>query len=188
MEKELDLRVQKTYNALLKALYDLLCEKSFDEITVTEICKKAMTRNATFYKHFGDKTELFTFMVKEMQRESREKRMVTYDRENPINYYIDVFRYFLDFLDEHDIFVTRIVNSSAFPTLMDLLSEQVENDFRFQMEEDQKNGFLPSVNPNMLSVTCTGGMVYLGRWWIENGKPVEKEEILDQFHHLLTNL
>lgn len=38
--KKLDLRVQKTRSALTSALYDLLCQKSFDDITVTELCER----------------------------------------------------------------------------------------------------------------------------------------------------
>ena len=45
--------MQKTRSALTSALYDLLCPKSFDDITVTELCEKAVIRKATFYKHFS---------------------------------------------------------------------------------------------------------------------------------------
>ena len=51
--KKPDLRVQKTRSALTSALYDLLCQKSFDDVTVTELCEKAVIRKATFYKHFS---------------------------------------------------------------------------------------------------------------------------------------
>lgn len=61
MEKKLDLRVQKTRSALLNALYDLMSQKSLDDITVTKICEKAVIRKATFYKHFSDKTELLFY-------------------------------------------------------------------------------------------------------------------------------
>ena len=56
MEKKLDLRVQKTRAALTSSLYSLLCEKGLNEITVTELCDRAMVRKATFYKHFADKS------------------------------------------------------------------------------------------------------------------------------------
>lgn len=62
----MDLRIVKTYTALTVALESLLLEKPLQEITVSEICEKAMIRRATFYKHFGDKNELFAFILKEM--------------------------------------------------------------------------------------------------------------------------
>ena len=47
-----DLRIQKTYAALTRAFTDLLKVKSFEQITVRELCDAAMVRTATFYNHF----------------------------------------------------------------------------------------------------------------------------------------
>ncbi len=187
MEKKLDLRVRKTYKTLLSALYELMCEKSFDEITVTELCDRAETRKATFYKHFGDKTELYTFMVKEMQRTSREGNEINYDEDKPWTYYAGVFSYFLDFLDKNDVFVRRILDSSALHTLLDLLSEQIETDLRSHMKEDQERGIQLPAEPAMMAATYTGAMVYCGRWWISRGKPVDKEQMIVQFSRMVMN-
>ena len=63
MDKKLDLRTQKIYVALIKAFEELLQEKSFEEITINELCDQAQTRRATFYKHFSDKYDFFQFML-----------------------------------------------------------------------------------------------------------------------------
>ena len=55
MEKKSDLRVRKTYEALMRAFEDLLTGKTFDDITVNELCERAMIRRPTFYSHFEDK-------------------------------------------------------------------------------------------------------------------------------------
>ena len=59
--KKVDLRVQKTFSQLLEAFLVLMSEKSFDELSVSEICDKAQVHRATFYKHFKDKNEFLTF-------------------------------------------------------------------------------------------------------------------------------
>ena len=41
MEEKIDLRIQKTHRALPGALRELLSEKSFDEISVSELCDRA---------------------------------------------------------------------------------------------------------------------------------------------------
>ena len=61
MEPKLDLRIQKTYLSLHNAFTELLEEKKFEEFTVNELCERAMIRRNTFYKHFADKYEYFTF-------------------------------------------------------------------------------------------------------------------------------
>ncbi len=188
MEKKLDLRVQKTYKALLKALYDLLCEKSFDAITVTELCERAETRKATFYKHFGDKKELFTFMIKEMQRTSIEENQLVYDKKQPQSYYAGVFRFLLNFLDQNEQFARQILNSDASSMVIDLLSEQIERDLRCHMKEDMEKGVQLPAEMNMLAVSYTGAMVYCGRWWICQNKPLDKELVINQFSRLIMRL
>ncbi len=188
MDKNLDLRVKKTYTALLKSMYDLLCEKSFDDITVTEICDRAEIRKATFYKHFANKEELFLFMVREIEKDTRDEKKFSYDPDNPWSYYEEVFRIFLEFLDEHDLISKRILTSSALPTLMNLISDQIENDFCRHMKEDQKKGILTDFSAELLANTMTGSIMYTGKWWISKNKPVPKERIIDQFHKILSNI
>ena len=66
MEQHVDLRIQKTYHLLHKAFTGLMEEKGFEAITVGELCEHAMIRRATFYKHFADKYEYFSFYMKEI--------------------------------------------------------------------------------------------------------------------------
>jgi len=87
MEKKLDLRVQRTYKLLTNALVELLSEKNFEEIQVAEICERAMIRRATFYKHFGDKFELFTYFIKDIQNEFDKNNSIEYDSGHPQTYY-----------------------------------------------------------------------------------------------------
>ena len=188
MEKKLDLRVQKTYKALLGALYQLLCEKSFDAITVTELCDRAETRKATFYKHFGDKTELFSYMIKEMQQRALEEKKVQYDPAAPQSYYIGAFRYFLEFLDGNEQFIRKILSSSGRSTLIDLLSAQMEYDLKQHLKEDiARNASFPA-QADLLASAYTGAMVYCGQWWITQPDRPAKEVVIAQFTELLTRL
>ena len=44
LEKKKDLRVQKTYSALMAAFEALMAEETFDDITVNELCARALIR------------------------------------------------------------------------------------------------------------------------------------------------
>lgn len=59
-------RTQRTYDLLLQALTELLTEKTFDEIRVTDLCEKAGIHRSTFYAHFEDKRHLLTFGIQEL--------------------------------------------------------------------------------------------------------------------------
>lgn len=67
MEKKKDLRVQKTYSALMAAFEALMAEETFDDITVNELCARALIRRPTFYSHFEDKYGFLRFYLNEIQ-------------------------------------------------------------------------------------------------------------------------
>ena len=63
MEQKMDLRIRKTYLALHSAFTQLLEERKFEDITVNELCDRAMIRRTTFYKHFADKFDYFSLII-----------------------------------------------------------------------------------------------------------------------------
>lgn len=115
--------------------------KNFDEITVTELCERAETRKATFYKHFGDKSDLFIYMVQELQNEYEKQNARDYQSENLQAYYSGIFRYTLDFLEQHEQMVLMILQSNSKWHLIDLISQQAEYDLRIHLKEDVKKVF-----------------------------------------------
>ena len=56
-----DVRVIRTHEQLTASLIDLLSKKSFEELSVSEICEAANVHRATFYKHFNDKFEFLNY-------------------------------------------------------------------------------------------------------------------------------
>lgn len=59
--RKIDIRVLRTYDQLSAGLVKLLSEKSFEDLSVSEICDSASVHRATFYKHFNDKYEFLNF-------------------------------------------------------------------------------------------------------------------------------
>lgn len=55
-----DRRTQRTRRALRDALLSLLVEKSWDELSVQDICVRADIGRSTFYLHFPSKEELLS--------------------------------------------------------------------------------------------------------------------------------
>lgn len=71
----LDPRVRRTRQLLLRALQDLMAEKSFQTITVQDIAERATVNRATFYAHFSDKYALLEFSVREMFRDRLQRQL-----------------------------------------------------------------------------------------------------------------
>ena len=188
MEKPLDLRIQKTHTALINAFLQLLQTKRFENITINELCELAMVRRATFYKHFADKYEFFTFFVQWIQREFRNRIVPQeYDR-NGVSPYIDIIRFALDFLDENETLVHSVMESNAFPLLLDLISEQIILDVKERLQTDQNNGKELLLSPELMAFSYTGALLNIMRWWIGHKDQMSKEEIVAQVQKVFDKL
>ena len=58
-----DLRQRRTRKLLADALLSLLEERPLSEISVVDICQRAMVHRTTFYAHFDDKLALLRYAV-----------------------------------------------------------------------------------------------------------------------------
>ena len=57
-----DLRVQKTITAIKESFEELICEKNFHEIRVTELCARAKINKKTFYHYYPTLDDLLAEM------------------------------------------------------------------------------------------------------------------------------
>lgn len=63
---QIDLRIVKTKEALHNTLLELLNEKALEDISISEICRKAKINRGTFYLHYNQIEDLFEEYFKEI--------------------------------------------------------------------------------------------------------------------------
>ena len=180
MEKKVDLRIQKTYMALTDAFLSLLNKKRFDNLTVGEICDSAMVRRATFYKHFGDKYEFFTYTIRKIKEEFRKKNGDGSQAQIPADPYVQILRNIMDFLDESGLRVRSVMESDASPILMEILSEEIYRDVMECFREDERNGKMFSMSLELMAQAYTGTIFYVAKWWILHKDQMPKGEVVEQ--------
>ncbi len=123
MEKKSDLRVRKTYEALMRAFEELLSEKTFDDITVNELCETAMIRRPTFYSHFEDKYDFLRFYLNEIQ--SRIESESDEIAENRSEHFEHSWRMLMKFVDDHPELIRRSLKMPSLPLVFDILGEHL---------------------------------------------------------------
>ncbi|WAJ22628.1 TetR/AcrR family transcriptional regulator [Lacrimispora xylanolytica] len=176
----MDLRIQKTYMALTSTFFELLEEKRFEDITVNELCKRAMVRRATFYKHFGDKYEFFTFFIREIQEEFDREIADSPDINTPIDFYINIVHRVMRFMKEKDKLLQSLLKSDCLPALLRILSEQVEFDILQKLKTDAENGHKLIADPEVMAHFFTGAILETLQWWLTQKKPLPQERIEEQ--------
>ena len=69
-----DLRQRRSKQHMSEALLGLMAERPYREISVVDICERAMVHRTTFYAHFEDKNALFRYVLQELQRGFEEEQ------------------------------------------------------------------------------------------------------------------
>lgn len=90
-----DPRVIKTLRSIDAALLENLRERSFDKITIDNICKSAMINRSTFYKYYEDKYSLLNSyldrIVREFQKEMKTDFILAEPSRIDDNFYQHLF-------------------------------------------------------------------------------------------------
>lgn len=186
MEKKLDLRVVKTLNALTEALYTLMCQKSLDEITVTEICDRAMIRKATFYKHFSNKYDLLRYMLQDLQRTCQRDITSDYDTKDSYSFYVGVFSWMMDFVEDNDIFVSNVLKGNSGNFVLSIIQENIRLDIDKHLTQENR----PDVQEahGMLSAIYASAIVGCITWWKTQDNSPSKEQMIVWFNNFVRKL
>ena len=178
MKKKTDLRIIKTRNGLYDALILLLKEKTFEEIKVSDICKKALINRSTFYAHFQDKYELFASLIDDL------KQSLNYELKN-INkdltvkeYYIELIKVFLNHIEGKEEVYRSIMINNKNSIIMDMIYDTINEDISKKLDD-------LDIPTDIASSYYLGGVVNVGMYWLRNGKKYTKEEMLDFLNKLI---
>ncbi len=184
-----DIRIKKTKNKLFQTFVKLLEEISIESITVNDLCAYAGIRRATFYKHFKDKLDFCAFCIKQLR--DIFDNYVWMEAFPPItsDYYIAYAKRTVDFLDEHDKVVSRLLESSMLASLIQLITEQNYVATLERLTESQKSGMKLIASPKILAMMLAGGVSAAIVRWLKNKHVTKKEvfirELSDIIKHIL---
>ncbi|RDU22059.1 TetR/AcrR family transcriptional regulator [Anaerosacchariphilus polymeriproducens] len=185
MEIKYDLRIMRTYKLLTEAFFQLMSEKHFEDITINELCERAMIRRTTFYKHFADKYEFFRFFVWRLQTDFDAINPASADYRDPQSFYISIIRHVLNFFREHEKFVHMVLGSNLFPTLFDILSEQVTADINEKIKIGIKKGIDVSASPEIVASFFAGAIIHTIRWWLMQKEKISEEKLIQEVEKIL---
>lgn len=184
MEQKVDLRIIKTHKALTDAFWQMLSEQRFEDITVNELCARAMVRRATFYKHFADKYDFFAFLIRAKQAEFDAQIQKQVDNTRSQFFYLGIIQRAVDFLNSNEKLVQTVLDSKMLPTVMDILSRQITLDITQKLQEDAQNGVPLPASPQVMAQFFTGALLYTVRWWVTQ-KKVSEAELMEELAPLL---
>lgn len=177
MKKD-DLRVIKTKIVLYNALIDLMKDRTFEEIKVSDICNKALVNRSTFYAHFEDKYELLTDYINSLKIELTKELEKNTNIKSTKEYYIEMMKLFLNHIEEKKDSYLAIAINNRNSILTDILYDYIDHDIVSVLTEYNtlKDTGIPKA---IVAKFYLGAVVNTGIYWIQNVNKYTKEDIIN---------
>ena len=126
MEQNLDRRIRRTKNLLKSGLFDLMEQKSINEITIKELTERVDINRGTFYLHYKDIFELLEDIELKLMEELKEvcqkipSEQVT--KDSPFPFLTDIFV----FLGKHAKEATILLGPHGDPAFVVQVKEMLK--------------------------------------------------------------
>lgn len=164
-----DLRVQRTKKALITTFSDLLETKSFDNITIQDLCEKANVRRSTFYRHFNDKYDLLNHIVGTLIEYFRTLHLPEIDPKDPRQFFNKFMKDILLFISDNKAMVKSVISINIYSEVYQTLYNQIYAVVKRQIEFDKQIGQF-YIDEFIYGEFLAGGILSVILNWIQYGQ------------------
>ncbi|HEY7022597.1 MAG TPA: TetR/AcrR family transcriptional regulator C-terminal domain-containing protein [Ktedonobacterales bacterium] len=176
-EEQTDLRVRRTRKLLWDALMAEMSVRAFEDITVTDICERAMVHRTTFYKHYDDKYALLEQGMRQMYSalvaEAEHAPPSAYSPDNPPPYFVRLFEH----VAERQQFYRLMLCGEGIGRFQKLVKDYIAEVAETKLPA-LTLGNQPAVFPLAMHVQFFAGAVLsLLAWWLENDMPLSPRQM-----------
>jgi AcrR family transcriptional regulator len=176
MNDKKDRRSQRTRHLLSEALVELIREKGYDSITVSDIIQRANVGRSTFYAHYRDKDDLF---VGEMDRVIEVLGQRVPDEQETLLFpSLGLFRHVGE---EYELY-KALVWTPGIDLLIKHMQKLLSQRIKLGLERSGQSYDLPLP---ILANFIAGNFLTLLKWWLEN-KRIYSPEQMDEIFKKLT--
>ena len=164
-----DLRVQRTKKALITTFSDLLEIKSFENITIQDLCEKANVRRSTFYRHFNDKYDLLNHIVGTLIEYFRTLHLPEIDPKDPRQFFNKFMKDILFFISDNKAMVKSVISINIYSEVYQILYNQIYAVVKRQIEFDKQIGQF-YIDEFIYGEFLAGGILSVILNWIQYGQ------------------
>lgn len=189
----LDKRVQRTKSDLYHALFALLKERKYEQITIKDIVDFAGYSRGVFYTHYKQKDDLLNEIIDYLFREAKKAQRTSYANKTMIeikelaNEPIHILNHFKKYGAYYQLLLKENIHG---PFSIQLTNEIIETylaDFEMEYSEERDKEI-----KTMLSRYYAHGLMGLIIEWVMADFPTEPQEFSDElvkiFKHSLEKI
>lgn len=179
-ERPMDLRVQKTREAIKNTFKEMVCEMDAPKITVKELTERARIHRKTFYLHYTSIEALF----EDMLQEAANNYFAEIDRVPLPMPMKDVNRVFFTHLSKQDAFTERLICAESYRNFCNKL-------FTVTLKHNRNRynpyAHLPEAEQNIVNTFTAESSLDMYRQWVADKKQVPLERLIELSGMLLSS-
>jgi AcrR family transcriptional regulator len=179
MNYKKDRRSERTRHLLSEALVELIREKGYSAITVSDIIERANVGRSTFYAHFRDKDDLF---AREMARVIDVLGQNVMHGSHTESFLFPSLGLFRHVGEEYELYKALTWSSGA-ETWMKHVQKSLSDKIEYGLAHSQKKFSLPIP---ALAQFVAGSFLTLLKWWLDNKMIYSPEQMDEIFRKLIT--
>ena len=183
-EKKIDARIVKTKAKLIEVFSELISEKSFEDITVNEMCELANVRRATFYKHYDDKYAFLSYFIENLRYKFDDSFEHTVHRAGSVEYYTEYVKAIVKFIDDNENIVKNTLESDLLPTLANVIMKKNYEATLARLSEDGSVHLAAS--NKTIAYMITGAISGAILNWLKNGKDLPSETLISEISAVIS--
>lgn len=181
-----DRRVMRTKEKFKEVLLELMEEKSIDDITITEIVKRADFNRGTFYAHYRKKEDLLEEYVEEMFKKLADAVRKPYADLSIVDFdqlpssSIILFDHFLENKRFYKLMLKPSHTYNFHAKMIERLDQLFREEFEFQVDETASN-----IDTQLFMTYRVHGIIGMIQEWIESDFRKPSSYMSEQLIHIL---
>ena len=187
LDKNQDLRILKTKYAILEAFSKLIFQKSFKDISITEICKEAEVNRSTFYLHFEDKQQLLMQAIYDVMFKMNEMAVEKCKTNDLEEYYRVISDVTFSILSEHKHNFRKLFENNEIDLIFEPAQSYLSFNINRHLKKIKKSGKGVDLPISLIAEFYSGGIISLAKWWIFSDIYVSQDKFNDLIYILLSS-
>lgn len=164
---------QRTLTAFFKTMLGLLSKKSFETISVNEICQVSNFPRATFYNYFDDKYDLADYCWHVLAAEIEVDQITKIKSDKALIVYFDRL---YEIFEKNQELLNNILKNNAFSgTLVTSFINYLKNIMQ-KIFYESLNYSKPEIPTQLMADHCSETVLLILEWIFLKQKPTTKEQ------------